>query len=113
MPKLLFDENLSEAVVDAISDLFPRSVHLRPLGLGGASDAEVWETAKKLGLILVTRDYDFQIMSVMHGHPPKVIHLDAFNPSNADVIRILRRHATDIGRFAEDAESSFLGLRIR
>lgn len=113
MPGLLFDENLSEAVVDTIGVLFPRSVHLRALGLGGAPDAVVWETAKRLGLILITRDYDFQTMSVMHGHPPKVIPLDAFNPSNADVIRVLRKHATDIERFAGDADSSFVGLRIR
>lgn len=112
MPGLLLDENLSEAVVDAIGNLFPGSVHVRSLGLGGASDAQVWETAKRLGLFLVTRDYDFQSMSVMHGHPPKVIHLDAFNPTNAEVIAVLRRHAAEIDRFATDEDGSFLYLRI-
>jgi predicted nuclease of predicted toxin-antitoxin system len=113
VPGLLLDENLSEAVVDAIGNLFPGSVHVRSLGLGGASDAQVWETAKRLGLLLVTRDYDFQAMSVMRGHPPKIIHLDAFNPSNLEVIAVLRRHAAEIDRFVADEEGSFLSIRIR
>jgi predicted nuclease of predicted toxin-antitoxin system len=113
VPGLLFDENLSEAVVDAISNLFPGSVHVRSLGLGGAPDVQVWETAKQLGVFLLTRDYDFQAMSVMHGHPPKVIHLDAFNPTNSEVIAVLRGHAADIDRFAADEDGSFLTLRIR
>jgi predicted nuclease of predicted toxin-antitoxin system len=113
VPGLLIDENLSEAIVDAVAELFPRSVHVRSLGLGGASDAQVWETAKGLGLFLLTRDYDFQTMSVVHGHPPKVIHVDAFNPSTAEVIAILRRYASEIGRFAMDEDGGFLSLRIR
>lgn len=49
----------------------------------------------------------------MQGHPPKVIHLEAFNPTNAEVIAVLRRHAADIDRFAADDDGSFLALRIR
>lgn len=113
MTGFLFDENLSETVVNAVNDLFPGSTHLRSLGLGGASDLQVWETAKRLGLVLVTRDYDFQTLSVVHGHPPKVIHLDAFNPSNTEVIAVLRRYATDIEAFAVDDDAGFLGLRVR
>jgi len=88
-------------------------VHVRSLNLGRASDTQIWETAKRLGLFLVTRDYDFQAMSVMRGHPPKIIHLEAFNPTNAEVIAVLRRHAADIDRFAADEDGRFLPLRIR
>jgi predicted nuclease of predicted toxin-antitoxin system len=86
---------------------------VRSLGLGGASDTKVWETAKRLRLFLVTRAYDFQTLSVVHGQPPKVIHVDAFNPSNAEVIDALRRHAADIDQFAVDEDAGFLSLRIR
>lgn len=113
MPGLFFDENLSEAVLSAVIDLFPGSIHLRSLGLAGAGDREVWQTAGRLGLVLVTRVYDFETLSVLLGHPPKVVHLEAFNPSNADVIATLRRHAEDIHRFVHDPDASFLSLRLR
>lgn len=112
MAGLLLDENLSESVVPAIVDVFPGSVHLRTLGLGGVADREVWETAKRRDLILLTRDSDFETLSLMFGHPPKVVHLRAFNPSNRDVVRALRRQAKVIEQFWQDPKLSFLSLSI-
>jgi hypothetical protein len=36
--RLLFDEQLSEELVNILDDLFPDSLHLRLLGAGGAAD---------------------------------------------------------------------------
>ena len=36
MPRLFFDEPLSEALCEAVADIFPGSLHVRVLGQGGA-----------------------------------------------------------------------------
>ena len=45
--KLLFDQNLSHKLVRQLADLFPKSVHVREVGLKEAGDPLVWEYAKK------------------------------------------------------------------
>ena len=67
--RLLFDEQLSEALVSALADVFPGSLHVRALGKGGASDRDVWDLARTHGCLLVTRDEDFHRLSVLHGAP--------------------------------------------
>ncbi len=42
---LLFDENLSYRLVVALSDIYPHSVHVRDVGLVGATDEAVWDYA--------------------------------------------------------------------
>ncbi len=73
--KLLFDENLSFRLVVILQDLFPCSQHVRECGLRGGSDAEIWEYATANGLMIVTKDSDFQERSVLLGTPPKVVWL--------------------------------------
>ena len=70
--RLLFDEPLSEALVDLLTDLFPDSLHVRQLGAGGAADTVVWELAIDRDCLLVTKDEDFHRLSVLRGAPPKV-----------------------------------------
>ena len=53
--KLLFDENLSPKMVEALADVFPDSAHVDRIGLGGGSDDDVWRYAKDNGFMLVTR----------------------------------------------------------
>ena len=45
MPRLFFDEPLSEESCEAVADIFPGSLHIRLLGQGGAGDAIVWDLA--------------------------------------------------------------------
>ena len=80
--QLLFDENLSEAVVAALANDFPGSVHVRQLGRAGQSDVELWALAKARGYVLVTRDEDFLRLSSARGAPPKVIWVMMHNCRN-------------------------------
>ena len=41
--KLLFDENLSDRILQRIIGLYPDSVHVKTLGLTNTDDAEIWE----------------------------------------------------------------------
>ena len=70
--KLLFDQNLSHKLVLRLADLFPKSVHVREVGLKEAGDLIVWEYARNNGLV-VSKDSDFHQRSFLYGYPPKVV----------------------------------------
>ena len=57
--KFLFDQNLSHKLVQALSDLFPGSVHVRDVGLQKASDSAIWTYAKENAYIIASKDDDF------------------------------------------------------
>lgn len=106
--RLLLDENLSEALLPGLSDLYPGSVHVRVLGAGGSPDRRVWELAGQHECVLVTRDEDFVRLSVLLGAPPKVVWLSVQNPSNDDLVRLLRERQGDLERFASHEDATFL-----
>lgn len=43
--KLLFDQNLSSALVGHLADLFPGSTHVKSLGMMSADDVAIWSYA--------------------------------------------------------------------
>ena len=62
------------------------------LGMESASDKEVWLKAKADGFVILTRDVDFQELSLVWGQPPKVIRLKTFNQSRAATLKLLVEH---------------------
>jgi predicted nuclease of predicted toxin-antitoxin system len=94
--KLLFDQNLSPALVEALQDLFPGSAHTEALGLGRADDSRIWEHARSGGFTIVSKDADFPERAVLLGSPPKVIWIRRGNCSTADIERMLRDGAVAI-----------------
>jgi predicted nuclease of predicted toxin-antitoxin system len=108
--KLLFDENLSFRLAALLQDLFPSSQHVRECGLRAASDAEIWEYAKTNGLVIVTKDSDFQDRSVLLGSPPKIIWLRTRNCTTAEITSILRTASALISRFNDDEQETCLIL---
>ena len=71
--KLLFDENLSPALVVELADVFQGSAHVRDVGLESSADRRVWDFAVEMGFAIVTKDADFRQRSFLFGPPPKVI----------------------------------------
>lgn len=108
--KLLFDENLSPKLVDALADVFPDSKHVDRIGLGGETDNAVWEYAKDNGFILVSKDSDFYDKSAFFGHPPKVIWIRRGNCSNRQIKLLLRNKSDAIKAFAQNPELSFIKI---
>lgn len=108
--KLLFDENLSPRLVEALADLYPGSEHVHACGLGSATDEAVWEYAKARSLTIVSKDSDFQERSVLRGAPPKVMWLRAANCTTAKAEKILRDARSVITRFIDEDEESCLLL---
>ena len=108
--RLLFDEQLSDALPALLDDVFPGSLHVRTLVGVGASDERVWELAIEHACILVSKDEDFHRLSVLRGAPPKVVWLRIGNCTTADVVALIRAHVDDIRAFGADDEAAFLEI---
>jgi predicted nuclease of predicted toxin-antitoxin system len=108
--KLLFDQNLSPRLVDALAEVFPESMHVQLIGLHSSSDAAVWDVARSEGYVIVTKDVDFTDRSAMFGHPPKVIWIRLGNCTTAEIESSLRAHVRDINAFETDDELGVLAL---
>lgn len=91
MSKLLFDQNLSPRLASRLADLYPDSSHVSLAGLDRASDGALWVYAQANDYILVTKDIDFNDMSVLRGFLPKVLWLRLGNCTTRDVEQALRR----------------------
>lgn len=71
--KLLVDNQLPEALVLFLEANGIEARHVRSLGLGAASDAEIWSYASAEGFGIVTMDEDFQHFAARYGTPPQVV----------------------------------------
>ena len=109
--KLLFDENLSPRLVQAIADLYPDSRHTRDCGLRGASDDQIWRYAMQQGFAIVSKDSDFRQRSILHGSPPKVIWLRIGNCTTKRAEFVLINLASRVHDFLLRGEESCLVLR--
>ena len=87
--KLLLDENLSRRLVPFLQHDYPGSNQVLLLRMESATDKEVWQKAKDDDLVLVTRDADFQELSLVWGQPPKVIRLKTLNQTRAATLKLL------------------------
>ena len=92
--KLLLDENLSRRLVPFLQHEYPDSSQVVLLGMESASDKDVWQRARDESYVIVTRDADFQELSLVWGQPPKVIRLKALNQSRAATLKILLENRT-------------------
>ncbi len=110
--KLLFDANLSPALVGRLRAEYPDSVHVRDVGLRNASDAEIWEYANGNGFLIASKDTDFRERSFVEGSPPKVIWLDLGNAGTREIALLLRRERQRVTQFAQASDISLLILSI-
>ena len=87
--KLLQDENLSRKLIPFLQHDYPGSSQVVLMGLESASDSVVWQTAKDHDFVIVTRDADFEELSLVWGQPPNVIWLKTKNQSRAATLKII------------------------
>ncbi len=108
--KLLFDHNLSPRLIHLLNDLYPGSNHLYLMGLDQKSDHIVWDTAKVDGYIIVTKDSDFNELSILNGFPPKVIWIRLGNCSTKEIESLLRKNYEIILNFSQDQSTGIIAL---
>ena len=109
--KLLFDENLSPRLALRLANLFPKSTHVRDIGLKVAADPAVWDYARLNDFVIVSKDADMHDLSLLFGNPPKVIWVRLGNCSTTQAENLLRREFDAIQTFYADADTSLLALR--
>ena len=108
--RLLFDQNLSFKLCGLLGDLFPGSEQVRKINLDRADDAIVWDHAAAKGFTIVTQDVDFINLSILRGHPPKVIWLRCGNQPTQFIEHILRTNAPVMEAIAVDPLRGFIEL---
>jgi predicted nuclease of predicted toxin-antitoxin system len=101
--KLLYDQNLSPRLVMRLADLFPESAHVDPLGLGTATDEDIWVFSRGQQFMIVTKDEDYATLSLLRGFPPKVLWLTIGNCSTRQVEDLFRTQFALIQQFESEA----------
>jgi predicted nuclease of predicted toxin-antitoxin system len=108
--RLLLDQNLSTRLVPMLSDLFPGSAHVGPLGLAEADDEAIWAYAARHGFAIISKDSDFHQRSFLRGAPPKVIWIRLGNCTTASIETVLRHAQEALAAFERDEAAAFLIL---
>ena len=102
--KLLFDQNVSPRLQLLLADLFPSSSHVVNENLNCAPDEQVWLYAKKNNFTIITKDEDFNNLSMMLGFPPKIIWVTLGNCTTLQIEASLRNNFPQIEAFGKDPE---------
>jgi predicted nuclease of predicted toxin-antitoxin system len=108
--KLLFDHNLSPSLVKLLENLYPGSQHVFLLNMAETNDQEIWNYALQNDFLIVTRDSDFNDLSLVRGFPPKVIWIRRGNCSTQTIEQILRSATDLIQEFTQDSSVGVLTL---
>jgi predicted nuclease of predicted toxin-antitoxin system len=108
--KLLLDQNVSSDLVRRLSDLFPGSAHVKDLQMMKSDDDAIWSFARDNGMVIVSKDSDFQQRSLLHGAPPKVVWLKVGNCPTSRIETLLRERSAELHTFEEDRLQSLLIL---
>jgi predicted nuclease of predicted toxin-antitoxin system len=108
--RLLLDQNLSPRLIDRLADCYPGSAHVATLGLGRATDLEVWQHARTHGFALVTKDADFGEIGLLRGFPPLVIWIRFGNCSTDHIEAALRSVKDSVGPLAATPSLGLLVL---
>ena len=102
--KILVDQNISFRIVNKIIDHFPDCKHVSDCGLMDAEDSSIWNYAKEKNYSIVTFDSDFYDISLINGHPPKIIWIRTGNLTTDDLANLLIHKRIIIDKFLHDEE---------
>ena len=101
--KLLFDQNISFRILKKVLDIYPKSKQVRELCLENATDIEIYNFSKKNHFTIITFDADFFDLSILKGHPPKIIWIRTGNTTTKYLANILRAKKDIINDFLLDS----------
>ena len=69
--------------------------------LSGSEDPEIWKYAKENDLAIVTFDSDFYDISIINGHPPKIIWIRTGNLTTSEIAQLMIENHKSIISFLE------------
>jgi len=103
--KLLFDQNISFRIVKKLADVFEGCQHVSDCGLLNSEDPSIWEYARQNNYAIVSFDSDFYDISIINGHPPKIIWIRTGNLTTEEIAHLLLDRKLIIDRFLTSHES--------
>ena len=107
---LLFDQNISSRIVRLIESEFPGARHVVREGLQDAADLAIFNFAGENKLAVVTFDSDFVDLSMVRGHPPKIIWLRIRNQATENLAAAIRANYSSIIYFLNSEEAGVLEI---
>lgn len=108
--KLILDQNISRRLVALLQADYPGSTQTALVGLETATDSEIWQFAKTNDFVIVTKDSDFEEISVIKGTPPRVIWIRTGNVQNHALLNILIKNKTQIDNAFSQEEIGCVAL---
>lgn len=91
--KIIVDAQLSPSLALWLTQTFDIEAYsVKFLGLRDAKDQDIFEEARKLDAIVLTKDDDFVNLVAQKGSPPKIIWITCGNTSNQRMKEILTQH---------------------
>ena len=110
--KFLIDHNLSPKLVKELQETFPGTLHTLDLQFDRTPDIEIWKYAIENEYHILTKDTDFEQLSMLCGTPPKVVWLRIGNAPTTTVKDVLRKYLDEIMEFLNAPERSLLALSL-
>jgi predicted nuclease of predicted toxin-antitoxin system len=102
--------NLSPQLVNRFADLYPQSQHVFRLGMDQDDDRQIWDYAAQNNFTIVTRDSDYNDLSLLLGYPPKIIWIRRGNCTTPEIETILRCATAVIQQFSQTGSVAVLTL---
>lgn len=106
--KILFDQNISFRITKKIIEHFPDCKHVSDCGLRNAEDSDIWDYAGRNHYSIVTFDADFYDISLINGHPPKIIWIRTGNLTTDDLAKLMIQKKALIKKFLFDEDQKDL-----
>jgi predicted nuclease of predicted toxin-antitoxin system len=102
--KLLFDQNISFRITKKLKSYFADCLHVSDCKLSDCEDQKIWEYAKENNCVIVTFDSDFYDISIINGHPPKIIWIRTGNVTTPEIAQLIIHNQKIINSFLNNDE---------
>jgi predicted nuclease of predicted toxin-antitoxin system len=102
--RLLFDQNISFRITKKLKSYFSDCYHVSDCGLLDCEDPDIWKYAKDNDFAIVTYDSDFYDLSIINGHPPKIIWIRTGNLTTSEFAQLMINNQKIIKSFLDKDE---------
>lgn len=99
------DAQLSPRIAGWLTEHGTEAFAVRDLLLRDATDAEIFQAARRAGAVVLTKDGDFSRLLDLHGPPPQVVWLTCGNTSNSALVHTLERRWAAVVALLEAGEA--------
>lgn len=96
--KILVDQNLPPRLVGSLDPLFPGSVHVNSVGLGGARDITLWNFAVLHQFDIMSRDADLPMLAIRRVDNVCVVWVRLGNLALRQLLSAIEASLSDVHR---------------